>query len=692
MSTRSPAPAPYPSPAPAPYPSPAPAPAPAPYPQQAPAPVPAPVPLARAPFPSPAPAPVPIVLSSEEEEETETEFDSNHEDTNDFVQPQPTPTPVPVPISVAMPQPIDCQNDTEAVRGLPETQAHQEPQYQANAEALTNGDNHESKNLKAAADLIHTLDTAYAEANAATATTALDADEARTAQRTAAEILRRYTTGSHPRQGSDLTSTFDQNSPAAAYRSSSGKSPTTSAQAQSNNNNTSFFPPTSNENNNTKSQTPNPNLSIMHANNNTSNGNNNTPSSIYYPKASPSNRLVQSRSEDVLALSLELERARQALEAERMAHDETKNVLAEERSRSVHLQHKLHRLESTMETQRETLGRSGDALEEDLQRALLRMDAAEEDAQLALDFAKQSEEEREQLEQMLQEAVAEIQTLRHQSILPAIEEQQSSQDETPFKSILKSVTGDEAETEGKRSVHFSDPISFSNAPTSGESFVKNAQQQQQQFVEDESPLVAVLNGVSTPSRPARPLVSAGRKLLQQSTSKDASSSESNTYLFDYTPEKSAERRQRLRDTLKQMDSAVVIPTPTNAERSPHRKQLQFSTNVLELCKAASELLRASGQRLELDGQLWREKKDEESEETPLDSLTRRYCQSVEVSTIVENSPCVLSALTNFLQPINNTGSSSIPGKDITPKERNIRARIPVFLLRRKRRLRYLLAR
>ena len=70
--------------------------------------------------------------------------------------------------------------------------------------------------------------------------------------------------------------------------------------------------------------------------------------------------------------------------------------------------------------------------------------------------------------------------------------------------------------------------------------------------------------------------------------------------FEFTPEKSAERRQRLRDQLKQLDSTVVIPTPERTP-SPQRKQLQFTTNFFDLCKAAAEIIKASGHRLELDG-------------------------------------------------------------------------------------------
>lgn len=511
----------------------------------------------------------------------------------------------------------------------------------------------QNQNLKAAADLIHTLDQAYVSANKATATTALDAEDARKTARTAAEIARRYTTGSHPREGSDLTTTFDRQSPASAYHK--GKA---------------FFaagPPAVETNHETNNDEAIVAAAIVATTPRESNASTTTPNHnpIYFPTASPSSRLVHSRAEDALALSLELERAKQSLETERMVHDDTKNLLAEERSRTAQLQQKLQRLEGSMETQRETLGRSGDALEEELQQARLRMEAAEEDAQLALDFAKESEEGREQLERMLQEAMEEIAALRGEAPRPSTtEEEDEGYDhgqplETQHKSILKHDDEDDSE-KGNRSVHFSDPISFSNSPI-GDSFILEEQetkgepeQSQQQLSQQNDSfemvsassqvLATPKNGSSTP----RSLVVAGRRLLQQSTGKDDATNK--TYSFEYTPEKSAERRQRLRETLKDLDSAVVIPTPLTVATSPRPQNLQFSTNVLELCRTTTEVLLASGSQLELDGHWWREKKEEGNEPVELDSLARQYCQSVEVKiSRQKNEISELESLCSFLE-------------------------------------------
>ncbi|CAB9517323.1 expressed unknown protein [Seminavis robusta] len=77
---------------------------------------------------------------------------------------------------------------------------------------------------------------------------------------------------------------------------------------------------------------------------------------IVNPEEAPETTIADKQSislenivaEDALPLSLELERAKQALEGERMAHDETKNRLVEERAKKNQLLEELQRLESNL--------------------------------------------------------------------------------------------------------------------------------------------------------------------------------------------------------------------------------------------------------------------------------------------------------------------------------------------------------
>ena len=644
-------------------------PAPAPFPgaaSPAPAPFPSPHSAAMGQAPSPAPMPMPMPTagerascpSSSEEEESETEHEQDYQHQT-MASPCPAPAPVPMPMSTPEAEAFETVASPENINVSYETETHLQGYHQdAPNPAIevpptaTPGtpnkhhDNQHSENLVAAAALIQTLDASYARANAENATTALDADEARSAARTAAEIVRRYTTRSHPRAITSGLSSF------GTSRSPMGS---TSASPSAH----YFAHPTSAENRSFDSN----------------NNNNTTPTRPrYYPKtpSSAAERFAQSNAEDTLALSLELERTKQALEAAQMAHDDTKNILAEERSKNSHLQRKLHTLEGSLEHQ-VLRGRSG--LEAELEQATLRMEAAEEDAQLALDFAKESEENRDQMEVMLEQALTEIQSLRetvyqheqyqqyyHQQYqntggegdaLPPVAEDETSQESSAKESEQEQETVEDRDMEedsSAKSVRFSDPISYSNSPTPTNNDNDSDNQPeivQPEIIEQPPP---PHDEVVTPTKPSRDLVSAGRKLLQLSHSKSKKSSSSSSssptattspFKFDFSPEKAAERRRQLREQMKQLDAAVVIRTPSSTERSPFSKQWQqesaTKTNkMLEAAKTAMEILQASGKRLELDGHWWREttinSAGEESEEIPLDSLARQYCQSVEVST------------------------------------------------------------
>jgi hypothetical protein len=76
--------------------------------------------------------------------------------------------------------------------------------------------------------------------------------------------------------------------------------------------------------------------------------------------------LAQAHAEDILSLSLELERTKQRLESEQMAHDETKSVLEQSKAKNRLFEAQMEKMLSDMETQRESGGRNVDMLEEEL--------------------------------------------------------------------------------------------------------------------------------------------------------------------------------------------------------------------------------------------------------------------------------------------------------------------------------------
>ena len=129
---------------------------------------------------------------------------------------------------------------------------------------------------------------------------------------------------------------------------------------------------------------------------------------------SAASRLARSNAEDVLAISLELETAREQVDKERSGHQQAKAELAKVREANQELEEKIQRLNNQREELAMSHGTEVDGLRIELNRARHRVTAAEEDANLALDIAKGSAESREQLEGWLQRALDEIEILREQ--------------------------------------------------------------------------------------------------------------------------------------------------------------------------------------------------------------------------------------------------------------------------------------
>ena len=259
--------------------------------------------------------------------------------------------------------------------------------------------------LDAAADLIRTLDEAFAEMSTYAASAAEDAEEARKNARAANEVARRYkhrtyknysgssstnkmkdyinyvTTGTSPKQ--KMENHFFQKSP--------NKSP----------------PPASPRKKPIPPPPPSPNGVKKHV-----------PKIIPPPpprhedkpqcqKNTSSDSLAQSHAEDVLSLSLELEKTKEELKNTRFQLKESKQKKENER------------MVQDLQVQ--------------LQEAQQRIVAAEQDAQTALDIAESNAQEKHNVEQFLQQALQEMQHLRDQPPVPALAmiAEEEEEEETP---------------------------------------------------------------------------------------------------------------------------------------------------------------------------------------------------------------------------------------------------------------------
>jgi len=317
-------------------------------------------------------------------------------------------------------------------------------------------------------------------------------------------------------------------------------------------------------------------------------------------------RLAKNHADDLLQLSLELERVRQELTSEQQLHKECQDSLESMKARKKRTDLKFQQFNGERE---ESATKISD-LEEQLGVSRWRLQAAEEDAQLALDLAKDSAEQREKAEEQLEAAKNEIEFLR---------KGQEGKGQNP------------ALTTPKRSVHFADTevTNASGTVTPSSTPVQPKEQASPMFFTPRE------------NAPPRAMVAAGRQLLirRNMTPQDA------VKRLEVSPAKSAERRKQLSRRLNKHlneagceDSNVSLFTSSSSSLiSASGSGLSISDTMtqkkFEEYNTAVKILQTSGERLELDGYWWREHSNKTL--TPnnvpfqIDIMTRQYCQNVE---------------------------------------------------------------
>lgn len=487
---------------------------------------------------------------------------------------------------------------------------------------LANGNKQDNSSLSAAADLIRTLDTAFSEMSSYAVTAAKDAEDARRNARAASELARLFSeedTGTSeessastpprekkqpsppPSNGTattcrEINKTWQPSTPERTVPPAEESQSKTSPNPLENDK--SFEHPTHDEN-------------MLHDTHQTGSG---RKRKNYTPERnlkaiSTTERLEQSHAEEVLSLSLELERTKQSYEREQTAHHQTKAALKEAKTKNSQLEAQVQKMLHDMETLREDNGRRIDGLQQELSQAQIRVEAAEEDAQLALDLAKGNAEDREQIETWLQRSLQEVQVLRDQ-----LEHVDVSPDAS-IPSPSKQSSGALNPSSAKNSV-----VRFADSPT---------------YLSPES------HAVETPkSQPAKSMVAAGRSLLRRAVavSTPDGGGDDALHLVALTPEKSAERRKKLRQRLQELgENDVEVPTPISRAPPPsihHGIDMGYATKAMEHCHSVVRLLRESGKRLGLGGHWWTgNPPNKVTDDVNVEAMTRQYCQSVEVSVL-----------------------------------------------------------
>lgn len=310
-----------------------------------------------------------------------------------------------------------------------------------------------------------------------------------------------------------------------------------------------------------------------------------------FSTTSASERIAQAHAEDILGLTMEVEKSKQALKAESRAHEDTKASMAAFRSKNKSLEQENKKLAAELESSKDEAESRIKELEDELGQSHFRVEAAEEDAQLALDLAKDSAQKRDELEVALQDALDQIRALQEEK------RKGWKNPETPQRSVRFADMAPEAPT----------------APTP-----------------IETPTVAT---PSSGSGHSRSMVAAGRQLLRRSKA----SPDEEVIQLELTPAKSAERRRRLRERLSQLDDDLTSPTQKSPQRqdgSGKSPSLSSNIKLVDECKASTKILQESGQRLGLSGHWWKDLSNQLLQEIRLEAMTRQYCQSVEVSVPV----------------------------------------------------------
>ncbi|KAG7364611.1 hypothetical protein IV203_037813 [Nitzschia inconspicua] len=524
--------------------------------------------------------------------------------------------------------------------------------------------------LKAAATLIQSLDIAHTEMSSFAADAARDAESARRNARAAHEIARRYQNRSYPKTKSSFE---DITVLALSTRKTSGSTPYSSKIAHgsstSDNGATTAVTPRpkppkmkplnlqldepqsyqDGDNDNviiaiaTDLKTPSgkndqtPQNGKKHVvsskeddtmptkasssttvNNNRKSRGFHTPSSV--------ERIAQHHADDMLQLSLELERIKQELKSEQRMHQECKTALASMHAKTSSLEAQNHKLLQDLETERRQSTQQLSQLQQEVTMGRLRLQAAEEDAQLALDLAKDSSDQRDQLEEQLQKALEEIHMLKANA----------------------AQAGATAMMNGGNHLELT-----VDTPRRHVRFADSQEDTRHDHNEGKTPESAFGTPLSLSSpTPSRALVALGRQVLRRQTTPE----DMVIHQFELTPAKSAERRMRLRQRLTELDAVIEASasgtsspyrgfTPTN---SPLRLLTSSASTTndaeniavkkkLEEYYAAFKILQTSGKRLDMDGYWFRDNTPNPgmgnnqalSHPVQLDVMTRQYCQNVE---------------------------------------------------------------
>lgn len=366
-------------------------------------------------------------------------------------------------------------------------------------------------------------------------------------------------------------------------------------------------------------------------------------------------RIQASHVEDVLTLSLELERTRSALDAANAQLANQQSTMSTLPSQSDELKSQLLNNNTPISGKQYTLSQ----LMEEIRMEKIRSKAAEEDAALALELAKDAQAVKEECEEWLTRSLDEIEFWKNKCL---VMEKEFGRQQKLKKSLLNEEKqydkkekneGDEDDddyddgNEHKKLVRFKEDCPPSPVVSvEGDAMFHHSSNS----IDWSTPKVDTIgrsrsfefipNSGPTPSKPA---VANGRLYLHNaslSLSPNGALSPHPRIRASELMKRSAETRRILRERLTAsgslLDGSGPTPPPSMAhiafiaaKSKGNNATCHDANQQEEMCKKVGNALHESGHRLKLVGKMWGLTYDVISTTTTLEAMVKEYCGQVE---------------------------------------------------------------
>eukprot|EP01082_Thalassiosira_pseudonana_P000429 g132.t1 g132 contig1:319217-321559(+) len=405
-----------------------------------------------------------------------------------------------------------------------------------------------------------------------------------------------------------------------------------------------------------------------------------TPNTNQQQQRPTSSTIEASHAEDVLSLSLELERTRSQLTTTTSHLTSAQDHISTLQSHNTHLQNELSRLHSELEITHERSTHAVNISQSKYEAEVIRANAGEEDAALALELAKEAQAAKEECEEWLGRSLEEIELWRGrcgelERELLGYRQQQEGQGQ---EGHVATMDGSEA----KKLVRFADVSPPSPVVSEDGGYYDQSPSRQQAPATTAPPPppppppawstplttdgTSIINsgiGFSPSSTasgtPSKTAIASGRAILHRASPNLHYSPGHQTGISPHPRaqasellKKSAETRRLLRERLntpsKQPSSALVaaVRGTSSADGKTSASSAlnddSFASRQGAACRAVGKTIRESGHRLHLEGQWWSAKNglltdgSSSASSEPviegvaqLESMVKDYCGSVE---------------------------------------------------------------